>query len=299
MNSRGMLRSEISLEAASSVIRAHVCELYHCSNADRIFLCPGQLVGLIHVMHAMQLRSILLTDEEYYTADHFPGMEVSICKPEDVADASLRKHPDVILMSLVSWKGRLLPAQREFRRIRGLSGTRPLLVCDYAHAGAVGFPVFGGQEADIICGDLHKWVLPSTHMAQIAFLWAATRGLRRTLRRAFLGYYLAGEVRAGRAARWISPLDLMAAAQWLRTSNLNRRTLRREYRQNLARAAEIATLLGLDSPPKTCILWLPGAAIKGLSYNIEDLAAQEDVEIWRTSGGWRIVSSSIRCREPL
>ena len=38
----------------------------------------------------------------------------------------------------------------------------PLLVLDYTHAGAVGFPNMGSFGADLTCGDFAKWVTPPT-----------------------------------------------------------------------------------------------------------------------------------------
>lgn len=291
MNSRVMTLTDRSLVAATRTIRSHLGELYRCVDFKQIVLCPGQLVGIIHILHASRLRSILITDEEYYTARHFAGMEVFICKPEEVSKIALEKRPDVVLMSFVSWKGKLLPVEREFRLIRACRGDHPLLICDYAHAGAVGFPQFRSLTADLVCGDVQKWVLPSEHMAQIAFMWTPNRNLQEAMNRTFSGYYLAARNRLERTARWISPHDLLSTALWLRSSNSTRNELRRIYRQNLSLATQIAGHLGLEPPVTSCMLWLTNVEAARRKRELRDLESRTDVHVWRTSSGWRIMCS--------
>lgn len=288
---------ELSPEAATHIVRTHLGALYCCPNPERIILCPGQLIGLINLLVALHCRSILLTDEEYYSADHFPGMRVLSCEPGKVAATAERARPDAVLMSLVSWRGRPLPVVREFQRLRTMSRTRPLLICDYAHAGAIGFPDFRGMTSDIVCGDLHKWVFPSKHMAQVAFLWPTTPKLQSAAKRVFRGYYLASSASAERSARWISPNDLVSAARWLKASNRTRRMLLDEFCNNFACAEEIAASLGLRPTFESCILWLPADVAKQKQRQLIGLEGRDDVEIWRTAKGWRILCSSTRERE--
>ena len=281
-----------SLVAASRTIRAHICELYHSADLQQIVLCPGQLVALIHIFHAMRLRSILMSNEEYYTSGHFPGMEVSKCESDEIAKIAHRDTPDVVLMSRVSWKGQPLPVRREFLQIR-TRPNRPLLICDYAHAGAVGFPTFRAQAADIICGDLHKWVFPEDHMAQLAFVWSSTRNLQKEINSIFSGYYLAGNKHLARAARWISPYDLLSAAKWLRSSDSTRSSLRKSYRRNLAVAMEIVESLRLVQPARSCILWLSPDESIPRKHEIDCLQSRGDVQIWKTGEGCRIMCSGM------
>jgi hypothetical protein len=278
-----------ALEQAARDIRAHLGELYRCPDSRRIILCPGQLIGLIHILCARRCESLLLTDEEYYTPHHFPGMKVSTCKPEEVVRVVQHKRPGAVLMSVVSWKGRPLPVRQQFQRLRE-HPDRPLLICDYAHAGAVGFPRFGGFGADIICGDVHKWVLPSAHMSQIGFVWATNRRLRESLSGTFRGYYLATDQSIARAARWISPQDLLSTAQWLRDAKPTRRTMLAAYRRNLARAREIAEFLCLSKPEKSCILWLPIQEVNRQARELRNIGSRGDVQFWRAAAGWRLIT---------
>lgn len=293
MKSVSSMKIDDSLPAAADFVRGHLGALYGCSDAHQIILCPGQLIGLIQIFHALRLRSILLTDEEYYTRDHFPGMKVSTCAPGDIARTAVRMHPDAVLMSIVGWKGKELPVRGQFCEIRQHSQPPPVLICDYAHAGAIGFPQFASFGADFICGDVNKWVLPNTHMSQLAFVWAEKPLFRKRMNRIFGGYYLA-EVGgcAERSARWISPHDLRSAAEWLKQTGMTRNMLVANHLHNLERARRIARSLALTPPTKSCIIWLAGGARKRTTLFAKALAREDGIHVWRTSEGVRIMCAS-------
>jgi hypothetical protein len=149
--------------AAANDLRATISDLLEVQHSDRIILAPGILVALRVLFSHLHIERIALTSEEYYGAEHFPGATVRAASCDALFDPRLTGDSEAVLASPASWRGARQPVAELFDSIRKRLGEgAPLLVADYAHAGSVGFPSVDRLGADVICGDLEKWILPPT-----------------------------------------------------------------------------------------------------------------------------------------
>ena len=145
----GCVMSEVSsgkaireLHSKAARIRQTFSELFDAPPASRIVLVPSILAAL-HILFAkLRVRRMVLTSGEYYGALHFPAQRVESVGVKDLIKRTKELKPDVVMVSVVTWKGEVLPCAELFAEIRSMRGREgaPLLVADYCHAGAVGFP---------------------------------------------------------------------------------------------------------------------------------------------------------------
>jgi hypothetical protein len=165
--------------------------------------------------------------------------------------------PGAVIVSVVSWQGRALPVTEIFAEIRRRLGARaPLLVADYTHAGAIGFPPVSSLNADVVAGDPEKWLLPPDHASRLAFLWTASPKVLRAAERVFSPFFLAVEGRSdARSARWLDPREVRAVAHWLSDARLTPRALLTLHEANLRMKQTVARRLGIDPTGAASVLW--------------------------------------------
>ncbi|HMG72795.1 MAG TPA: hypothetical protein VK582_04785 [Pyrinomonadaceae bacterium] len=112
-------------------------------------------------------------------------------------------------------------------------------------------------EADIICGDICKWITPSEWQRNLAFLWFRDRSLWEKATQIFRPYYLATPQEGTHLlARWIDPYEVKTVVSWLRERRLDRSRLLRRHQHNMALARNLSGQLGLSDPPESSILWI-------------------------------------------
>ena len=146
--------------ALANDLRTKISDLLEVDHSDRIILTPGILVALRILFAHLRIERILLTSEEYYDEDHFPEQTVRIARCEAISELVLQGDCAAVIASPASWRGTRQPVAEQFASIRKALGREaPLLVADYAHAGSIGFPSVDALSADVICGDLEKWIL--------------------------------------------------------------------------------------------------------------------------------------------
>lgn len=245
-----------SLGAASRV-RREIARLFGAPPARRIILAPGMLSALRQLFSALDIEHLLLTTDEYYAARHFPELRVQTVPMASLLARVKATNPGAVIASLVSFHGKPLPVGDLFAAIRRDMGARaPLLVADYTHAGAIGFPPVADLNADVVGGDPEKWLMPPLQSSRLAFLWTKSPGLFRTVARTFSPLFLAVEGRTdARSSRWIDPEEMHAMAAWLVDARLTRRALVDRHRANLAMRGRIAAQLGIDAEGPASVLW--------------------------------------------
>jgi selenocysteine lyase/cysteine desulfurase len=241
----------------ASRLRREIARLFGAAPAERIVLAPGMLSALRHLFFALRVDRLLLTTDEYYGPRHFPAMSVETV-PVPALVARIRKfRPGAVIASVVSWQGKPLPVAALFGEIRRALGARsPLLVADYTHAGAIGFPVASDLQADIVSGDPEKWLLPPRQRSRLAFLWMRSPRLFRTAQQTFAPFFLAVEDRAvPRSARWLDPEEVRTVAEWFSVARLTRRGLIDRHHANLRMKRTVARVLGVDPDGPASVLW--------------------------------------------
>ena len=168
----------------------------------------------------------------------------------------------------------------------------PLLVADYAHAGSIGFPPVERLGADVVCGDLEKWILPPDWNSRVAFLWFRTHRLFLEAAEAFRPFYLATESSdVSMSARWVSPADILAVSRKLADLEMTRGRLRERHQADMKLARNLASRLRLSQVPETSILWLEEGELAG-----EAVAELEELGlVWRPPGG----GTRVLCRSDM
>ena len=267
-------------------VRRDIARLFGAAPTARLVLAPGLLTALRHLFAGAGIDRLVLTADEYYAARHFPGLAVESVPASRLVAHVLRSRPRAVICSVVSWQGRALPLPSFFSEIRRALGARtPLLIADYTHAGACGFPPVASLNADIVGGDPEKWLLPPRHDSRLAFLWMRSPALLRQTARTFSPFFLAlpGETDP-RSARWLDPEALRETAQWLAASRLTRQVLIDRHQENLRLRQRIARRLGVAVEDDSSVLWtnrpIPSALAKRLLRR---------GLLWRAAGRARIL----------
>lgn len=233
--------------------------LFDAPPSSRIVLAPGILVGLQVLFAKLQVRRILLGDGEYYGAPHFPVQRVFSGDVDQLLKLTKECRPDAVIVSVVTWRGKVLPCAKLFSEIRRARRREraPLLVADYSHAGAIGFPSVKKLGADLVCGGPGKWLTPPTWDSKLAFLWFASSSLFSEAKVAFAPFFLALDQEPPfLVSRWIDPGEIRALDAWLRNQRLNRAALKARHRADREVASRLAARFEMDCPESN-ILWLP------------------------------------------
>ena len=282
-------------EAARGVRRL-VAEVYGATPADALILAPGSTVALRLLFQPLHVRRVLLSDAEYFGPAAFPAAAVSAVPVEQLATAAVRLRPDAVVLSVVSWHGERLPLERVFASIRDALGAEaPLLVADFAHAGAAGFPRIAATGADVVIGDAGKWVTPADWPDRVAFLWLRTAALRRVAQRAFAPLYLGTSRPAGALeGRWVDPDAAARIAEWARGQRGVRSALLARHAADLALAARLAARCGLPAPATPLVCVPAGSAARRIPR-----WARERGLTWRMPDGSTRVTCRADAREPI
>jgi hypothetical protein len=241
----------------ASLVRSEIARLFEAGPAGRIVLAPGILAALRELFSAAAVDRLVLTSEEYYAPRHFPALSCRVVSPSQLVARVLESRPAAVVASLISWRGEPLPVAAAFAEIRQSLGSQsPLLVADYTHAGAVGFPPVSGLNADIVCGDPEKWLLPPQHASRLAFLWLRSKRLFRAVRPAFAPFFLALAATSDpRSARWLDPGELHRVAAWLSDRRLTRAALRSRHEADVRLRHRIARTIGIAAAGDVSVLW--------------------------------------------
>jgi hypothetical protein len=276
-------------------VRREIARLFDAKPVQRIVLAPGILSALRHLFSVVEVEHLALTTDEYYASRHFPSIKVSTASPSALVAHLTRTEPDAVLVSVVSWHGKPLPVSDIFAEIRAQFGQHaPLLVADYTHAGAVGFPPVRALNADIVCGDPEKWLLPPEQSSKLAFLWIRSPKLFRTARRAFAPLFLSVEAQGDRrSARWVDPLEVRAMAHWLSAARLTRLTLLDRYQANLRTKQKLARMLGVDADGAASVLWTQARIPTSIRRRLERAGL-----IWRADAGYTRVLCRAEALDP-
>lgn len=278
----GRLRDTVEnpLREAASELRHAVADLFGMPDPNELILVPGICNALEILLSRLGCKTLLVTEEEYYDEDTSPLPGTIRCSAGRVLQEMELNSPDAILMSAVTWKGNVLPVKDTFKAIfTQRRSSIPLLVADYSHAGAIGFPQVD-FPVDLVCGDLGKWIVPPVQERNLAFLWAPGRDLRKRVQQVFCKYYLATcDPTAQRLCRWIEPGSLLETAGIYSEQKVSKKLLVERYRRNRKLTREVAQLLTIvDSG--TCILW---------SDTPVTPPKDERLLVWNTGGGARII----------
>jgi len=285
------MKNEEQMWVLANDLRRTISDLLDVRHADRIVLTPGILVALRMLFSHLRIKRILLTSEEYYGADHFPGATVQVALCEAVPRLLQKREFDVLLASPASWRGVRQPVEELFGWIRKTLGRKaPLLVADHAHAGAIGFPSVESLGADVVCGDLGKWILPPDWNSRVAFLAFSTHRLFRKAVGVFRPFFLATDSSGvSVSARWVDPADVLAVSKRLAGLGIARGQLLERHQADMKLAGALTSRLHPSGAPDTCILWLEEDDLPG--EMIEDLEKLELV--WRLPGrGVRVLCRS-------
>ena len=277
--------------AAANDLRETISDLLEVHHSDRIILAPGILVALRALFSHLHIERIALTSEEYYGVEHFPTATVRAASCDALFDLRLTGDSEAVLASPASWRGVRQPVAELFDSIRKTSGKRaPLLVADYAHAGSVGFPSADRLGADVICGDLEKWILPPDWNTRVAFLWFRTQPLFLRAVEAFRSFFLAtNSSDVSMLARWVEPADVLAVSRGLASLGVTPDQLRARHRSDMRLARELASRVEPARIPETSILWFEEGELDGETLEeLEKLGL-----VWRLPGrGTRVLCRS-------
>lgn len=272
-------------EESARRLRGQISSLFGAPRPSDIVLAPGGLIALRILFNCLGVKRLLLTEDEYYEPLHFSGLDVVVCKSDALVQTAKRVRPDVAIASVVSWKGKYLNVPEYFSAICRFNRP-PLLVADYAHAGACGFPRIRSLHADLVFGDIAKWVTPPGFNANVTYLWGGSRTVKAVIREAFQGFYLATSHNSSKAATWVRPEDIQAILGFLVEKQLTRRDLLRQFSRNIAVARTLAEDLRLRNVPDTGIVWTSGSR-KRAKRKFARLEQQGLV--WKIADGYRVL----------
>jgi hypothetical protein len=223
--------------------------------------------------------------------EHFPGATVRAASCDALFDPLLTGNFEAVLASPASWRGARQPVAELFDSIRKALGKgAPLLVADYAHAGSVGFPSADRLGADVICGDLEKWILPPDWNTRVAFLWFRTQPLFLQAVEAFRPFFLATKASdVSLLARWVEPADVLTVSRGLASLGVTPDQLRVRHRADMRLARELASRVEPARIPETSILWFEEGELDGETLEELDKLGL----VWRLPGrGARVLCRS-------
>lgn len=267
----------------SAVLRRAVSDVLG-EDAEAAILAPGALVGLRLFLRHRGTSVLLLSDREYYGPEHFPGCDVHVAPFDELASAAEAHEPDVVLASLVSWRGEVGDVEALCRDVRGRSNDGGPLVCvDWCHAGALGFPPAADLDADLIIGDVTKWLTPAATPDRLAFL-LGREALAAPMRACFGGLHSSGGDQAAREARWVDPQALAAMADSVKRVAADRSRFATWYADNMTLARVVGAANGVE-PARSAILWFPGR--QKAELRLDALPSTELA--WDTGSGVRVL----------
>jgi selenocysteine lyase/cysteine desulfurase len=273
---------------AAAELRTIIKELFDAPQIDRIVLTPSILTGLHIFLASLNVKRVAVSTYEYYGQYHLPNLEVRAFGLEGFAEQVKRFRPEAVILSLVSWRGKVLPVGQLFCQLRTALGQKsPLLIADCAHVGALGFPDLTSLGADVVCGDMCKWITPPDWQRNLALLWFRTHSLSVKANKAFAPFYLATlKAQKHLLSRWMDPYEVRTVVSWIRDRRLDRDTLRQRHQHNMELASKLAQQLGVNGPPESSILWLDQVRKRHILFQ----ELEQHGLVWRPpTGGLRIL----------
>jgi hypothetical protein len=251
---------------------------------NRTILASGTTVALKLIFAGLGIETLVLGPDEYYSPAHFHPLDVSTVSIDDFQATVMENRPQAVLLSVVSWRGKRFPVERAFHSIRvHMNDNCPLLVADYSHGGAAGFPDPNALGADIIVGDLSKWLLPPRIADDLCFIYPTTSQISAPCQELFRPLFLGTEMDVERSARWVLPEQVVSAREWFLRTSASRDGIEKQHRKNLAFKRQLIDLFdAIDTD--TCMVWLQNSSEVSESIN-------PDIT-WRTPEGTRLL-----CRE--
>jgi hypothetical protein len=275
---------------AAREVRKLLLDVYGAAS-DSVVLAPGTLAGLRLMFGALDVQRVTLSAGEYFDEASFPAARVDSVDTGALVEHLAARRPDAVLLSVVTWKGERLPVEGLFEAIRAKLGAEtPLLVADFSHAGAAGFPKVTDSGADIVAGDATKWITPPDWADRVAYLWFRTEELAFTAKRVFAPFYLALARPSSRlAARWMDPDALAKVVAFRRRAKISRHKLRDRFRADIALATRIAKWCGAPVPSSSLVWIKPAEGIAKIPKWAKDLGL-----LWQhpPGGGVRVMCRS-------
>jgi hypothetical protein len=273
-----MRRCEPDCYWMAAQLRSRIAELFGGGPAETLILCPGILIGLQALFSSLDVKRVALSDEEYYGQIHFPHLAIKTFAIDELVGRVRDWKPDAVVLSVVTWRGRVIPLAEIFRELRAqLKEETPLLIADYSHGGAVGFPDMAGLNADIVCGDPLKWIAKPDGETRLAFLRIRDGALLEKALRVFRPFFLAtAEQHEQLLARWLDPREIQEAVEGF--SGLDRGTLASRHAQNLSLARQVGFELGVSDRVQSSILWLDAGR------PLPEWLARSGL-VWKATGG--------------
>jgi hypothetical protein len=255
-------RVDARARAAAGRIRRFVARISGAAPAEDLVLAPGVLAALRLLLADRGVRRLVLSDQEYYAAPHFPGMEVTVAPVADIVRRCRRARADAVVLSTISYRGMRVPFEAIVAELRDSLGARaPLVIADVTQNGAAGFPRIDTLGADVCCGDASKWITPIASPDRLAYLWLGSGELRAAARRLYGGFFQATtDPGADCAARWIQPEHLFELDRFVTDQRITPRRLATRHAADLELARALATVAGAPEP-ETAILWIPDARL--------------------------------------
>lgn len=276
------------------MVRKLLADVYGATPDAAVYLAPGTLVGLRLVLESLGVKRVALTAGEYFDPSSFPAARVDVARASALTAHLERRPADAVVVSVVTWRGERLPLEALFRQIRRRMGAEaPLLVADFSHAGAAGFPRVADSGADIVVGDVTKWITSPQAPDRLAYLWFRTAALRQLARRVFAPFYLAAARPASALeARWVDPEAVARIAERRRADPITRRALVRRHREDVKLAIRLARRCRAPAPSSP-LLWIRSAA--GIA-RLPGWVAERSL-LWRPPG--REGGARVTCRSDL
>lgn len=285
--------SILEVQQVITNFRKHIADLLGIGNAGDLVLCPGQLISLSMMLCALNVRLLLISTEEYYAPDSFPGILVHSCPPSALASVANTIRPDAILLSVVSWRGNSLGLADKFSLIKNLIDYKPLLIADYAHAGAIGFPDISTLNCDLIVGDLNKWLLPLDFSSEVAFLYPLRPDLAEVARRTFAPFYCAYEKSLPHSGRWLDFSKVKNVYDYFIAKKYSRSKLIEIYRDNLTLTANVARDLRCRIPEIETMIWLKSDEVNSENKDSLEILQRRGL-VWEVCDAYRIMCSTIK-----
>lgn len=273
----------------SEEIRSTISEIFDASPSHRIILAPGVLLSLRLLFDHIGLKCLLRFDEDYFTQDAFPQVEChrDLAYP-DVIDEKCKDPNSLelgVIENIVSWKtGVRTPPSIDGKGSSTYPYNNILRIVDYSHGGACGFPPVSELNADIVVGDLCKWIVPPGKHMNLAFIWVKSETLFQIIKAAFEPFFLAvSGTERSRQSRWIHSDDLLELKALIDAGRLQRRFLSNQHKLNLDLAMSLSGELGRQ-PTGTSVLWFPLGATSPI---LEKL--REQGLVWTLPEGQRVM----------
>lgn len=220
--------------------RQHLKDLFAINQSNDIVLMPGILVFLQGCLRALDINSMITSQEEYYEPQHLPNVLLKLEDERSIAPCVTQNRTDAVLISQVSWLGRELNCKAIIHELRNSGGPQPIIIVDYSHAGAIGFPPIHEIDADIIVGDVEKWIRNEAWGSPLAFAVVKNQNVMHQLEKHLAPFYLALAHESDmRMARWVDPRTLREILNEFEDRSLSRPKLLERYKRNMRLAKRV------------------------------------------------------------